>query len=350
MGAAASSVIRRFKCRNGVNGYGKTAWWGPHCHDFQIMASLKIKSVLVSGGAGFIGSHLVRRLVADGYRVRVLDTFATGSAANLDGLEGVQIQEGDIRSPADVAKAMRGIEGVFHLAALPSIARSWKDPVTTLATNAHGTANVVEAAISAGVSALVYSSSSSIYGDQEAIVKSEDLHPRPISPYGYSKLLGEKIALAHANSEKSIRVVALRYFNVFGARQDPDSPYAAVIPLFIKHALAGTTATINGDGTQSRDFTHVDNVVDANIYALESGVSGLAMNIACGQSHTLLELVGGISDLNAKPLQTVFGPPREGDIKHSLADIKLAAEKIGYQPKVTFIDGLRRVFEDYRSA
>jgi nucleoside-diphosphate-sugar epimerase len=144
--------------------------------------------------------------------------------------------------------------------------------------------------------------------------------------------------------------VALRYFNVFGARQDPDSPYSAVIPLFIKHALAGTTATVDGDGSQSRDFTHVDNVVDANICALESGTSGLAMNVACGQSHSLLELVDGISNLSAKPLQTVFGPPREGDIKHSLADISLAREKIGYQPKVTFSEGLRRVFEDYRSA
>jgi nucleoside-diphosphate-sugar epimerase len=309
-----------------------------------------MKSVLVTGGAGFIGSHLVRRLLTIGYRVRVLDSFATGRAANLDGLDGVHIQEGDIRSPADVAKAMQGIEGVFHLAALPSVSRSWKDPVSTLATNAHGTANVVEAAISAGVSALAYSSSSSVYGDQEASKKSEDLEPRPISPYGYSKFLGEKIALAYAGGENGIRVVALRYFNVFGARQDPDSPYAAVIPLFIKHALAGTTATIDGDGTQSRDFTHVDNVVDANIRALESGVSGLALNVACGQSHSLLDLVDGISTLNSKPMRTVFGPPREGDIKHSLADISLAEEKIGYQPKVTFMEGLRRVFEDYRSA
>ena len=314
------------------------------------MPNLRVKSVLVTGGAGFIGSHLVRRLLDDGYRVRVLDTFATGRASNLEGLDGVHVQEGDVRSPGDVAKAMTGIDGVFHVAALPSVARSWKDPVTTLATNAHGTANVVEAAISAGVTALVYSSSSSIYGDQEATRKSEDLEPRPISPYGYSKLLGEKIALAHANGKDGIRVAALRYFNVFGARQDPDSPYSAVIPLFIKHALAGTTATIDGDGRQSRDFTHVDNVVDANICALESGVSGLAMNVACGQSHSLLELVDAISALSETPLRTEFGPPREGDIKHSLADISLAAEKIGYQPRVTFKEGLRRVFEDYRSA
>jgi UDP-glucose 4-epimerase len=260
------------------------------------------------------------------------------------------MHEGDIRNTADVAKAMQGIDGVFHLAALPSVARSWKDPVSTLATNAHGTANVVEGALRAGVSALVYSSSSSVYGDQVAVKKSEDLEPRPISPYGYSKLLAEKIVLAHADSRSGMRVVALRYFNVFGARQDPDSPYSAVIPLFIKRALAGATATIDGDGKQSRDFTHVDNVVDANIGILESEVTGVTLNIACGQSHSLLELVDAISGLNGKPLHTVHGPPREGDIKHSLADISLAEDKIGYRPRVTFIDGLRRVFEDYRSA
>src|SRR5262249_50377518 len=190
-------------------------------------------------------------------------------------------------------------------------------------TNAHGTAKVIEAAENAGVKTFVYSSSSSIYGEQQASVKSEDLEPRPISPYGYSKLLGEVIALAHARPE-GMRVVSLRYFNVFGPRQDPDSPYAAVIPLFITHALAGTPATIFGDGTQSRDFTYVDNVVDANVRAWRTGASGLAMNVACGASHTLLQLVDEISALSGRRLETVFGPPREGDIKHSLADISLA--------------------------
>ena len=282
--------------------------------------------------------------------MRVLDNFATGKEQNLSGLEELEVVTGDIRSRADVARSMRGMNAVFHLAALPSVARSWKDPVTTLATNAHGTANVVEAALDNGVEALVYSSSSSVYGDQEAEKKSEDLELKPISPYGYSKLLGEKIALAHARGNGGLRVVSLRYFNVFGARQDPDSPYAAVIPLFIKHALEGTTATIYGDGTQSRDFTHVDNVVDANVQALESGASGLAMNIACGGSHSLLELVDAISRLNGRPLITVHGSPREGDIKHSLADILLAEKSIGYRPSVSFAEGLRRVFADYRSA
>ena len=306
------------------------------------------KAVLVTGGAGFIGSHLVRRLVAEDYQVRVLDNLSTGKEANLVGIDGVQFVDGDIRVPDAVAHAMVGIDTVFHLAALPSVARSWKDPVATLATNAHGTANVVEAAVKNKVSKLVYSSSSSVYGDQKAEVKSEDLEPRPVSPYAYSKLLGEKIALAHASS-RGLHVLALRYFNVFGARQDPDSPYAAVIPLFIKHAMAGTAATIYGDGSQTRDFTHVNNVVDANLCAFLSNASGVAMNIACGHSHTVLELADGVSALNKRPLQTVFAPRREGDIAHSLADISLAASKIGYSPKVQFLEGLRRTFDEFTS-
>ena len=314
------------------------------------MAARNRTAVLVTGGAGFIGSHLVRRLVADGYRVRVLDNLSTGKVANLDGVDGLQLINGDIRVPEAVAEAMRGVEAVFHLAALPSVPRSWKDPVATLANNAHGTANVVEAALKSGVSTLVYSSSSSIYGDQKAEMKSEDLEPRPVSPYGYSKLLGEKIALAHARGGSGLRVVALRYFNVFGARQDPDSAYAAAIPLFMKHAIAGTAATIYGDGSQTRDFTHVDNVVDANLCALQSGVSGVAMNIACGQTHTVLELAEGISALNMRPLATVFAPSREGDIMHSHADISLARSTIGYHPKVQFLEGLRRTFDEFTSA
>jgi UDP-glucose 4-epimerase len=306
-------------------------------------------SVLVTGGAGFIGSHVAKRLIDMGCRVRIFDNFATGRRSNLDAIKEAEVHEGDVRSRSDVASAMRGIDVVFHLAALPSVARSWTDPVGSLAVNAHGTANVAEAAAANGVSALIYSSSSSIYGDQAAEKKSEDLEPRPISPYGYSKLLGEMIALAHARAPQGMRVVALRYFNVFGARQDPNSPYAAVIPLFITHALAGTPATVHGDGTQSRDFTHVDNVVDANMRAMDSDASGVAMNVACGDSHTLLDLIDSISALNGRKLETVFGPPREGDIKHSLADISLATAKIGYRPKVTFSEGLRRVFADYRS-
>jgi UDP-glucose 4-epimerase len=306
-------------------------------------------SVLLTGGAGFIGSHLARRLVSDGYKVRILDNFETGTRRNLNGVD-VDLVEGDVRSKSDVAAAVDGVSAVFHLAALPSVARSWKDPVATLATNAHGTANLVEAAVKGGVSAFIYSSSSSVYGEQEARLKSEDLDPKPISPYGYSKLLGEKIALAHARPRDGIRVIALRYFNVFGGRQNPDSPYSAVIPLFIKHCVAGTTATIYGDGGQSRDFTHVDNVVDANLRALQSAATAIVLNVACGESHSLLELIDVLSTINGRRLETTLQPPRDGDIRHSLADISLAKTKIGYCPKVTFIDGLRRTFDDYRSA
>jgi UDP-glucose 4-epimerase len=302
---------------------------------------------LVTGGFGFIGSHLVRRLSADGFAVRVLDNLSTGHVANLEGVPGLDFVEGDIRSLSVVRKAMEGVSGVFHLAALPSVARSWEDPVQSLAVNAHGTANVVEAAVAAGVEVVVYSSSSSVYGDQEAERKSEDLEPRPISPYGYSKLLGEKIALAHSGNG-GLRVIALRYFNVFGSRQDPESPYAAVIPLFIRHALAGTVATIHGDGRQSRDFTYVDNIVEANVLALDGSASGIAMNTACGSAHSLLELVDVISELRGERLKVSHDQPRAGDIRHSLADISLAGAAVGYTPKVAFKEGLRRTYDSYQ--
>ena len=304
-------------------------------------------TVLVTGGCGFIGSHLVRRLLADGYAVRVLDNFETGRRSNLDPLEGIQLIDGDVCSRAVDRTAVRGVSFVFHLAALPSVARSWKDPVKTLSTNAHATAVLVEEAEAAGVSAFIYSSSSSVYGDQDAELKSESLEPRPISPYGYSKLLGEKLALAHDRSDIGMRVVALRYFNVFGPRQDPDSPYSAVIPLFIKHAIAGTTATIDGDGGQSRDFTHVDNVVEANVRAAFSRAGGVALNIACGQAYSLNELVDSISEIAGKPLATKHGPGRPGDIRHSLADISLAKREIGYCAVVDFKTGLKRTFDEY---
>jgi len=189
-----------------------------------------------------------------------------------------------------------------------------------------------------------------VYDEKEVELKAESLEPRLISPYAYSKLLGEKIALAHAGKGGGMRVVALRYFNVFGARQDPNSPYSAVIPLFMKAALAGTPATVFGDGLQSRDFTYVDNVVEANVCALRSDVSGMAMNIATGDSHTLLDLAEAISALHGRRLEITFGPPRVGDIRHSRADVSVAAQAIGYQPRVGFDEGLRRTFDHYRSA
>jgi UDP-glucose 4-epimerase len=298
---------------------------------------------VVTGGAGFIGSHLVERLLEDGHDVTVLDDLSTGKRENLAHLDGLELVEGDLRSPRTLRANLPGADVVFHVAAVPSVARSWQDPVLSLSVNAIGTATVVEEAEGAGVPALVYSSSSSVYGEQEAERKSEDLVPNPISPYGAAKLLGEKIALAHARPD-GMRVLALRYFNVFGPRQDPNSPYSAVIPLFMGHALAGTMATIHGDGHQSRDFTYVSNVVDANLLAWRSQASGLALNIACGASHSLLDLVERIGALAGKPLRTEHAEPRPGDIRHSLADLALAERSIGYQPRVTFVQGLELTY------
>jgi len=247
-----------------------------------------------------------------------------------------------------VRQAVAGTESVFHVAALPSVSRSWQDPVATLAVNAHATADLVQAAADAGVRSFVYSSSSSVYGDQPGERKSEDLAPHPISPYGYSKLLGEMLALAQGRPD-GIRVVALRYFNVFGPRQDPDSPYAAVIPLFIKHALLGSTATIYGDGGQRRDFTYVDNVIDANLLAARSQATGVVVNVACGHSLSLLDLVAAISQLNGQPLRVVHGDPRPGDIRESLADIRRAQDVLGYTPRVSFEAGLRLTYDSFRT-
>lgn len=302
-------------------------------------------TVLVTGGAGFIGSHLVRRLRQEGESVRVFDDLSTGRRSNLD--PDVELVAGDVRSPEAVEAAVRGVHAIFHLAAMTSVARSWKQPVEVLDVNAQGTVNVVEAALRAGVGALVYSSSSSVYGDQAAPVKSEDQHPRPISPYGHSKLMGEQYALARGGT--GLRVLALRYFNVFGPGQDPDSPYAAVIPRFIRCALAGAPATIDGDGRQSRDFTFVDNVVEANLLALRAAAGGVAVNVACGQAYTVLDLVRTVEAHCGCRLAITHGPPRAGDIRHSLADLALAERVLGYRPLVDFETGVARTYASLRA-
>jgi UDP-glucose 4-epimerase len=304
---------------------------------------------LVTGGAGFIGSHLVGRLLEQGHEVTVLDDLSTGRTDNLYGMRGFELIEGDLRSAETVRAAVEGKDVVFHAAAVPSVARSWKDPVLSLSVNALGTATVVEEAAAAGVGALIYSSSSSIYGDQVADTKSEDLPPNPISPYGAAKLLGEKIALAHARPG-ALRVVGLRYFNVFGPRQDPDSPYSAVIPLFITSARRGSVATVYGDGRQTRDFTYVANVVEANLLAWQSSATGIAVNIACGRSHSLQDLINAIGDLNGRPLQVTHAEARPGDIRHSLADLTLARELLGYEPMISFEEGLRLTYAAYGSS
>jgi len=299
---------------------------------------------LVTGGAGFIGSHLAEVLVKSGNRVRILDNFATGARANLAALAGgVEFLEGDLRDPATLEQAVRGVEVVFHQAALPSVARSLEDPVTTHAVNATGTLLLLQAARRAGVRRVVYASSSSVYGDSPTLPKREEMPTQPKSPYAVSKLAGEQYCQVFADA-LGLETVSLRYFNIFGPRQDPDSPYAAVIARFLAAIRRGERPVIYGDGQQSRDFTYVENVVRANLLAADApGASGQAINVACGSRVTLLELVEHLNRLLGKRLEPAFAPPRAGDVRHSQADLTRAAALLGYRPTVDFPEGLARL-------
>jgi UDP-glucose 4-epimerase len=304
---------------------------------------------MVTGGAGFIGSAIVRRLLDEGHEVRVHDNFSTGHRANLAGLD-VEIVEGDLRSYERVASAARGCELIFHQGALPSVPRSIQDPLTSNAVNVEGTLNVLLAARDHGIRRVVFASSSSIYGDAPGMPRREDAPVAPLAPYAVAKLAAEQYCMA-AHRVWDIEVVALRYFNVFGERQDPLSGYAAVIPKFIRQMLAGERPTINGDGSTARDFTHIENVVDANMAAADSeAAAGMVINVAMGDSHTLLELADELNDLLNTSLEPVHGPPRPGDVKLSQADISRARETLAYEPAVGFSEGLRRTADWIRSA
>jgi UDP-glucose 4-epimerase len=301
--------------------------------------------VLVTGGAGFIGSHVVDRLLERGHEVRVLDSFATGRRENLRDPAEVELVEGDVQSFERVSNAVRGCDGVLHQAALPSVPRSIQDPLTTTAVNVTGTLNVLLAARDAGVQRVLYASSSSVYGATDALPKREDLPATPISPYAVSKLAGEGFCRSFG-SVYGLSCVSLRYFNVFGPRQDPRSQYAAVIPRFITAALTGAPAQIFGDGGQSRDFTYIDNVVEANVLALESPLAaGEVFNAACGERITLNEVVAGINALADGELQTTHLDPRPGDVLHSQADIAKIIATFGFEPIVPFAEGLRRTYD-----
>ena len=307
---------------------------------------------LVTGGAGFIGSHVAERLLADGHRVRVLDNFSTGSRANLAFAEThaahLEIVEGDIREPAAVNAAMRGVDIVFHQAAMRSVPRSVKDPLGANDNNVSGTLNVLEAARRADVRRVVYASSSSVYGDRPELPKREDQIPAPISPYAVSKAAGEQYAKVWSRLY-GVETVGLRYFNVFGPKQDPTSEYAAVIPRFILWALKTTPLEVHGDGTQSRDFTYIDNVVDANVLAgLASGVGGEAFNVGCGARVSLLAIIASLERLLGRPLERRHAPARAGDVLHTLADVGKAQRLLGYTPRVAFDEGLRRTLEYFR--
>jgi UDP-glucose 4-epimerase len=296
--------------------------------------------VLVTGGAGFIGSNLVRALVDRGDDVVVLDNFATGSRSNLEGL-GVKIVEGELRSYERVHNSVRGAEVVFHLGALGSVPRSVQDPLTSSAVNIEGTLNVLLAARDEGVRRVVYSSSSSVYGMRRELPVKEDAPADPLSPYGVTKLAAERYCRAFAHVYEGLEVTVLRYFNVFGPRQSPLSQYAAVVPIFMTRIAAGLPITVHGDGEQSRDFTYVANVVDATIRAAETeGVSGRIFNVASSKSVSVNELADSIGVVVGKPVEREFSPPRAGDIRDSWADVSAARDALGWEPTVDLQAGL----------
>lgn len=299
---------------------------------------------LVTGGAGFIGSHIAEALVGRGHRVRVLDDFSTGRRENLAfgrGDGSLRVIEGDVRDRRAVEEAARGVEAIFHEAALPSVQRSVDDPATTHAVNVEGTVTVLEAARTLGVPRLVYAGSSSVYGESPSLPKGEAMAPAPLSPYAVSKLVGEYYCQVYARLY-GLRAVSLRYFNVFGPRQDPDSPYAAVVPLFIEAILAGRRPTIYGDGGQSRDFTFIENVVRANLLALEApSLSGEVLNVATGTRVSLLEMLSILEKILGRQANPIHAAARPGDVRHSLADIGRAREVLGYAPSVGLEEGLR---------
>jgi UDP-glucose 4-epimerase len=308
---------------------------------------------LVTGGAGFIGSHLVERLLRDHptATVRVLDDFSTGSMQNLPFAEAagrrLEIVRGDIRDLGSVERAMAGVSVVFHQAAMRSVPRSVADPLGANLSNVNGTLHVLEAARRGGVRRVVYASSSSVYGDGPALPKREDQAPAPISPYAVSKAAGEQYASVW-HRLYGVETVGLRYFNVFGPRQDPASEYAAVIPRFILWALRGQPLEVHGDGEQSRDFTYIDNVVEANCLAAEApGATGV-FNVGCGDRVSLLEIAARLQALLDRPVERRHTPPRAGDVLHTLADVARAKRLLGYTPLVPFDEGLQRTVDYFR--
>jgi UDP-glucose 4-epimerase len=309
-----------------------------------------VQHCLVTGGAGFIGSHLVEGLLTRGHQVRVLDDLSTGNRANLQHVrDRVELIEGSVTDPSAVARAVQGREVVYHLAALPSVVRSVEEPVLSHEICASGTVRVLDAARRAGVRRVVYAASSSAYGDIEGAVRREDEPVSPMSPYAAAKLAGEHYCRCFT-TVYGLETVRLRFFNIFGPRQDPKSPYTGVIALFIAALTAGRRPRIDGDGLQSRDFTYVENVVQALTKAADAPAAvGNVYNIGNGGSTTILDLVKHLNQLLGSDVQPEFGPPRPGDVRHSQADITLARRELGYEPKVSFVEGLRRTLDAYRA-
>lgn len=305
--------------------------------------------VLVTGGAGFIGSHLVDGLLRDGrYQVRVLDNFVTGLRENLAHcLRDIELVEGDVRELETVDLAVDGIDCIFHEAALPSVSRSVRAPITSNDVNVGGTLNLLSAGRKAGVRRFILASSSSVYGDAAELPKAESATPRPMSPYAVSKLAAEHYCRVFGDLY-GIETLALRYFNVFGPRQDPRSQYSGVISRFMTNTLTNRPHVLHGDGRQSRDFTYVDNVVAANLAALECRQpSGAVVNVACGERRSLLDLIDVLREISGTDQPVTFAPTRAGDVRHSQASIELAETLLGFRPAVAFPEGLRRTYEWY---
>lgn len=299
---------------------------------------------LVTGGAGFIGNHIVRSLLERGHSVRLLDNFSTGKRENVaDIKDDIELIEGDIRSFHVVRGAVEGIDVIFHEAALPSVPRSIMDPITTHEVGVNGTLNILQAAVDCGVGRVVFASSSSVYGNTPTLPKHEGMTPAPLSPYAISKLAGEHYCQVFFQLY-GLETVVLRYFNVFGPRQDPTSQYSAVIPRFIHTMRSGGRPTIFGDGEQSRDFTYIDNVVHANILAatVSQGISGGVFNAACHDRITLNTLVGTLNQALGSTIEPIHAESRLGDIKHSFAAIDKFSDATGYRPLVSFEEGVFR--------
>jgi nucleoside-diphosphate-sugar epimerase len=305
--------------------------------------------VLVTGGAGFIGSHLAESLVAAGHRVRVLDNFFSGRRENLAAVkDDVEVLRGDCADAAAARRAVRGVEAVFHEAAVPSVARSVHDPALSHRANATATLQMLVAARDAGVRRFIYAGSSSVYGETPGLPKRETMEPRPLSPYAVGKLMGEHYLRVFA-SLYGMETLTLRYFNVFGPRQDPGSPYSGVISLFVTNLLARRMPVIYGDGRQSRDFTYVANVVAGNLRALAArSARGEAVNLATGRRTTLVQLLRKLARLTGGSAKARHRAPRPGDVRHSLADVRLAARLLGYRADVDLDEGLAQTVEWYR--
>jgi nucleoside-diphosphate-sugar epimerase len=306
---------------------------------------------LVTGGAGFIGSSIAEKLLEAGETVRIIDDLSTGRRQNLEALRGrVEVFEATICDPEAVARAMRGVDVVFHEAAIPSVARSVENPAASMMANVQGTTLVLEAARHAGVKRLVYAASSSAYGNTPTLPKIETMTPAPLSPYAVSKLAGELLLRVYAHVHK-METISLRYFNVFGPRQDPNSQYAAVIPNFITAALTGRRPVVHGDGEQTRDFCFIENTVAANLLAASctKPLAGEVVNIACGDRTSLNALLRLIAEETGTKLDPEYRATRAGDVRDSLADVSAARALIGYEPKVQIREGLRRTIAAFRT-